>query len=100
LPLPYALLARVLPGFSAMRAPQRLGVLVTLAAVSLGALGLAHARGWLHRRGFGRVASALPVLVVAAGLLEATPRALRTVGMEVGAHAPPAYQWLAAHGDG
>src|SRR2546427_625413 len=56
IPLPYRLLAAVVPGFSALRVPQRFGVLAALALGSLSGLGLAAARRWLGTR--GRVAAA------------------------------------------
>jgi hypothetical protein len=98
--LPYRWLAEVVPGFSALRVPQRFGALVTLAAVSLAALGIAWARARLRTRGLRLPAAALPWLAVAAALVEATPRGLRPVAMEVGSRVPAAYRWLAEHGAG
>src|SRR5262249_46667391 len=43
--------------------------------------------------------AALPVVVVAAMLFESTPRGLAPYPMRVGASVPPAYRWLAEHGD-
>ena len=99
-PLPYQLFARIVPGFSAMRVPYRFGALASLGVVSLAGLGLAATRRFLHDRGRTRLAAVLPVLVIATGLVESTPRGLRSTPMMVGEGVPAAYRWLAAHGDG
>ncbi|PYN79507.1 MAG: hypothetical protein DMD97_04605 [Candidatus Rokuibacteriota bacterium] len=97
IPLPYRLLAAVVPGFSALRVPQRFGVLAALALGSLSGLGLAAARRWL---GTGRrVAAALPVLAIAAVLAETRPGGLRGYPLPVGPNVPAAYRWLAEHGN-
>jgi hypothetical protein len=98
LPLPYYWVAGIVPGFSAMRAPQRFGALATFAAAALAGLALAALRRRLAR--YRWAAAALPWLAVAALLYEATPRGLRPVSQPVGDAIPPAYRWLAAHGDG
>jgi hypothetical protein len=98
LPLPYYWMAKVTPGFSAMRAPQRFGALVVLAVTALAALALARFRE--RARGPRWLGAALPWLALAAMLYEATPRGLRPMSKAVGASVPPAYRWLAAHGDG
>ena len=99
-PLPYRLLQVVVPGFSAMRAPQRMGVLATVAIVALAALGLAWLCTTLRARGRAGLASLLPLVVAAALVLEARPGALAARRIFVGPTVPRAYQWLAAHGDG
>ena len=99
-PLPYLLLAEIVPGFSAMRVPYRFGALASLGVVALAGLGLAAARRLLRDRGRARLAAVLPVLVIATGLVESTPRGLRPAPMAVGETVPPVYRWLAAHGDG
>jgi hypothetical protein len=98
LPLPYYWLAKIVPGFSAMRAPQRFGALPVLAATALAGLALASVRERLRTRFWP--ATVLPWLAVAAMFYEATPRGLRPMGMAVGETIPPAYRWLAAHGEG
>jgi hypothetical protein len=99
-PLPYRALVAIVPGFSAMRVPQRFGVLATLGTVALAALGLAWLRTRLEGRGLRAAAAVLPAVVVTAALLEATPRGLRAFPMGIGPTVPPAYRWLAEHGDG
>jgi hypothetical protein len=100
-PLPYEWLATVVPGFSAMRAPQRFGALATLAAVPLAALGLAWGRARLRtvRRG-SWWAAALTGAALVAFLLEVTPPALATRTVPVGAAVPAVDRHLAGHGDG
>lgn len=99
-PLPYRLLAEVVPGFSAMRVPQRFGALVTLATAGLAALGLAELRARLRARGRMRLACGLAIAAVAGLCLEVRPRGLATTAMPTGASVHPVYRWLAAHGDG
>lgn len=99
-PLPYRLLAEVVPGFSAMRAPQRFGALVTLAVAGLAGLGLAALRARLRARGRPRLARALALAAVAGLCLEVRPRGLATTTMPTGAAVHPVYRWLAAHGEG
>lgn len=98
--LPYRWLMAVVPGFSAMRIPQRFGALVTVAATALAGLALAEIGDRLRRRDHGRIAGVLSAVVVAAALAEAHTTGLRTILMPVGALTPPAYRWLAEHGDG
>ncbi len=98
--LPYRWLMAIVPGFSAMRVPQRFGALVTVAATAMAGLALAELRTRLRRLGHARVASVLAVAAVTAALVEARVPGLRTMQMPVGALTPPAYRWLAEHGDG
>jgi hypothetical protein len=98
--LPYRWLMAVVPGFSAMRIPQRFGALVTVAVTALAGLALADLTARLRRGGHGRMAAALAGVVVIAALAEARIPGLRTVPMPFGEYAPPAYRWLAEHGDG
>jgi hypothetical protein len=98
--LPYRWLAAVVPGFSAMRVPQRFGAITTTAVVAMAGLGLAWLRERLRAQGRGRLASAITVVVVAAGMVEGWPGHVRTLEMPVGETMPPATRWLAAHGDG
>ena len=100
IPLPYAALARVVPGFSAMRVPQRFGALTTFATTGLAALGLAAACATLRARRRAAVAAALPWLAMAAVALEARPGGLAALPMRVGTATPPEYRWLAEHGAG
>ncbi len=97
--LPYRWLVGVVPGFSAMRVPQRFGAITTCATVALGGLGFASLRDAVRRRGWRGVADALPVAVVLAAMVEGWPGLVRTVEMPVGPTMPPATRWLAAHGD-
>jgi hypothetical protein len=93
-PLPYAWLAAVVPGFASMRVALRFFVLAILGVAGLAGLGLALVRARLGT-------------VVAAGLVVATvwqyrprewPLALKPV--ETAATMPAAYEWLRRHGDG
>src|SRR5262249_52759515 len=97
--LPYSWLAAIVPGFSAMRAPQRFGGLATLAVVGLSALGLAALRTILSRHRLALAAHTLPWVALAVFLYETTPRGLRAFPMQVGPAVPAAYRWLAANGD-
>jgi hypothetical protein len=97
LPLPYAWLATVVPGFSALRAPQRFGVLPTLAVTAFAGLAIAR----LRRGRSPIVAGALVVSCAALMLVEATaPIRIAARRQRVGADVPQVYRWLAAHGDG
>jgi hypothetical protein len=97
--LPYRWLVSVVPGFSAMRVPQRFGAITTCATAALAGLGFAWLRDAVRRRGWRGVAAALPVAVVLAAVVEGWPGLVRTVEMPVGPTMPPATRWLAAHGD-
>ncbi len=98
--LPYRWLMAVVPGFSAMRIPQRFGALVTLAATALAGLALAELGDRLRRRGHGWAAAVLAGGVVVTALAEARTPGLRTMLMPVGEHTSPAHRWLAEHGQG
>jgi hypothetical protein len=98
--LPYRWLMAVVPGFSAMRIPQRFGALVTVAATALAGLALAELADRLRRRGHGWVAAMVAGVVVIAALAEAHTPGLRTMMMPVGELTPPAHRWLAEHGQG
>jgi hypothetical protein len=100
IPMPYQLLAAVVPGFSTMRAPQRFGALATLGTIALAGLGLAWLRAQLLSGGRRVVAGALAAVASATFLFELTPWTFGPSWVPVGAAVPPAYQWLAAHGDG
>jgi len=99
-PLPYRWLASVVPGFDAMRVPQRFAALVTLASVALAALGLAACRRWLAGRGWARIAALLPLATVAASWLDVRPPSIAARPMPVDEAVPAAYRWLAEHGAG
>src|SRR4029453_589142 len=74
LPLPYRWLMETVPGFAAMRAPQRFGAVVTVAVAALAGLGLALARRRLAGR--PRAAALVALLAVVVTLGEAWPRGL------------------------
>jgi hypothetical protein len=95
-PLPYALLMAVVPGFGAMRVPHRFGALTTVGVPALAGLALAELRARVPRR----AGAALPWLAVGLFLFEAAPGGLRALSMPLGDRVPPVYRWLAAHGDG
>jgi hypothetical protein len=100
IPLPYKLLAAVVPGFSAMRAPQRLGCLTTLAVVALAGLGLAAVRARLARDGRTRLAAVLPFVLAATLVVEVRPRGLAALTVPTEGSTPGAAQYLREHGDG
>jgi hypothetical protein len=95
---PYAWLVAVVPGFSGLRVPARLAVVVTLALAVLAACGFA----WLTarlRQGWRRTATLCAATVLFA---EGYPG-----GIDVRAFPPPdmaaerpAYEWLRAQADG
>ena len=93
-PLPYALLYH-LPGFSAMRVPARLGLLVML--------GIAVLAGWgaveLHRRA-GRWGAGLVLALIALIVVSYYAAPLSTRPIAVGAEVPVVYRWLAAQATG
>jgi hypothetical protein len=99
IPMPYRVLAAVVPGFSAMRAPQRIGMLATVGTMALAGFGLAWARGRLRAAGRARAAAVLPLVVMAMVVVEGRPWRIAARPMRVGAAVPPAYAWLATHGD-
>lgn len=98
--LPYEVLAAVVPGFSAMRAPQRFGCLTTLAIVGLAGIGLATVRARLAQAGRGRIAAALPLLLAATLVVEVRPRKLGALPVSTVGTTPEAAAWLRAHGEG
>lgn len=99
-PLPYRWLSLTVPGFSAMRAPQRFGALTTFAITALAAFGLAILRARLSDTRRAWLAGVLPLVAVATFAWEATPHRLRPFPVATIESAPPVYRWLAAHGDG
>ena len=93
-PLPYAWLSAIVPGFASMRVALRFFLLVTIGMAGLAGLGLA-----LVRERLGAV--------VAAALVAATVWQYRPVEwplpltpVEQGPTMPPVYEWLRVHGDG
>jgi hypothetical protein len=98
--LPYRWLVSIVPGFSAMRVPQRFGSITAFAVVALAGFGLAWVRATLHAKGRGRLAAVIAVPIVMAAMVEGWPGRVRTLAMPVGATMPPATAWLAAHGEG
>lgn len=95
--LPYEWLAAVVPGFSAMRAPQRFGALATLAVMPLAAFGLAWGRARLRGSPW---AAALPLAVLLGFLVEVAPGELATRTLPVGESVPAVDRHLARYGDG
>lgn len=87
IPLPYAGLYFIFPGFSSMRAPNRFAELVLLAVAVLAAFG---AERWCRGRRF-----AAPALL-AAGLALAWTGAVSLVPHPGAGVLPPTYAWLAA----
>lgn len=98
IPLPYAALYYLLPGFSSMRAPARLAVLVVLAMSVLAGLGYRELQRALAGRSAFVRGTATTILFLAAGLFAWTPPvSLLELPREDGL--PPVYRWLAAEPD-
>jgi len=93
-PLPYAFLYH-LPGFSAMRVPARLGLLVMLGIAVLAGYGAAE----LYRRA-GRWGPGLTLATLALMVISYCPAPLHPRPIAVGAEVPPVYRWLAAQPPG
>jgi hypothetical protein len=94
---PYALLARWIPGASTVRMPARFVVVTQLGLALLAGLGFARLLG-RPRPALGWVAAA-----VVATLALATFRPFPSpplVAEPTGERVPPAYRWLADHGEG
>ncbi len=92
LPLPYAVLYFVIPGFSSMRAPARLAVMVTLGMALLAGIGY----GWVldRLRGRGRLwqpLAAIPFILALAGAAD-SPRT--TLELPARSTMPPIYRWI------
>jgi hypothetical protein len=92
IPLPYAGLFYVVPGFASMRAPGRLAVLVLLAAATLAGMGYDALRRRLASTAFARLAFpvALGVAVIATWSVP-----LPQVDFPKRRDLPPIYEWLA-----
>lgn len=93
---PYLVLRDWIPGFATVRMPLRFVVIAQLGLVLLAGLGVERVLAVARPRARTSLAAALAVLALATMLLPPLPvHALRE-----GRHAPAAYAWLAAHGDG
>jgi hypothetical protein len=97
--LPYSWLMGIVPGFSAMRVPQRFGALVTVAATALAGFGIAALRARVTTLR-GPIGAALAAVAVLLALGEVHTAGLRTVTVPAGPSMPAAHRWLAEHGDG
>ena len=101
IPLPYEWLQTIVPGFSAMRAPQRFGVLATLAVAPLAGFGLARLRQRLATRPGGTLLGwAVAGALLAAFALEVTPPGLSVRKQVVGRFVPSVDRHLSEYGDG
>ncbi len=106
IPLPYAWLYSVVPGFKALRAPVRFDALVMLSLAVLAGYGVAAGRDRQagERQGSGgksALAGAGALLVVALVVLESLVwPAAQVEAVPVGSHVPPVYGWLAGQGTG
>ena len=90
---PYAAFAAVVPGFARLRAPYRFGVLPAIVLPVTAGLGVAAVAARLPAAG-------APLVVALVLLVLARVPPVRPTPVEVGAALPPAYGWLAAHGEG
>ena len=93
-PLPYAWLAAVVPGFASMRVALRFFLLVILGVAGLAGMGLAFVRG--------RLGAVVAAAVLAAAVWQYRPPEwpLALLPMETSATMPAAHEWLRLHGDG
>ncbi|HET9252338.1 MAG TPA: hypothetical protein VFP58_09490 [Candidatus Eisenbacteria bacterium] len=98
IPLPYAVVYYLIPGFSSMRAPARLAVLVLLAMSVLAGLGFMELQRALARRSAGSRRSAVGALFGVAALF-AWNRPVSLLTLPTTETAPPIYRWLAAQPD-
>jgi hypothetical protein len=98
LPLPYKVLMKIVPGFAAMRAPQRFGAVTAATAIALAGLGLALLRQRLAA--WPRVAALVALLAVAVTLVEARPRDLAPLRVSPQGSVPDALAWLRTNGQG
>ena len=91
IPLPYALMYYVIPGFSGMRAPARFAALVALGVCAMAGVACGAARDWrpAHRRAF-------QVTALALALLFAWARPLRMLTLPTRERVAPAYAFLAS----
>lgn len=99
---PYSWLVAVVPGFRSLRSPVRFGVLAGFSLSVLAAYAIAAAERTLRARA-GRgalVAASLLGVVVAVGWLVAAPPHYLTYAVPMRDDLPPAYRWLAVHGEG
>jgi hypothetical protein len=90
IPLPYALAYWALPGFSSMRAPARLSVLVVLGLVVIAG----YSWGWIRKRN-ATLASWLAALALVFLFVEAWIRPIPTVSIPKLDRIPRVYSWLA-----
>lgn len=101
IPLPYLLLYQLVPGFSAMRAPARFGLMVTLAASVLTALGFLQICDYLHGRGYfrnrerSRCEQSVALLCLGVFVLELGWKPLPLAKVQTGLEVPEVYRWLA-----
>ena len=93
-PLPYAWLAAVIPGFASMRVALRFFLLVAFGLAGLAGVGLTVARSLLGPVG------ALALVVVTLWQYRPPEWPLALAAVETPATMPPAYQWLREHGEG
>jgi len=97
LPMPLGWLAAVVPALGSIRAPLRLGVIVTLAAAALAGTGYARIERRV-RSPLLRVALAAAVALLF--LYEGVPRAVPLRRLPVASEIPPVYRWLVTQPSG
>jgi len=92
IPLPYAALYYIVPGFSGMRAPARFAVLVLLGLAVLAGLGYER----LRQRIRGRLPwRAVSLSLFAGSVVFAWPGPLSTIDLDAPTRMPRVYAWLA-----
>ncbi len=93
LPLPYAWLYAIVPGFKALRAPARFDVLVMLSLAVLAGYGVAAlTKTWSAKRSLGLIVSGILLLVLLESLVWP---AAKVEQVPVAGDVPPVYRWLA-----
>lgn len=95
-PLPYLFLYRVVPGFTALRAPVRFDVIVMLSLAVLAGYGLARVDA-VARRYQGVLSRVLVSGAVVGSALEFSSVPVAMSPIQVGQSIPPVYHWLAEH---
>jgi hypothetical protein len=92
---PYALLARVVPGFAAVRNPGRLNALTSLGLSALAGVGVAGALRWCGTGLWARVGTATAMTLAGLAVVYVVPTPHPLMRIETARTLPGAYTWLA-----
>jgi hypothetical protein len=93
-PLPYTALLRWVPGFTAMRVPARMAMLVIFACAILGGYGAAYLAHRMAKRSRPTLSLAILSAVLLLEILGYLALPQSGLPMVVGAQTPPVYGWL------